>query len=360
VKHIRDADKRKLSKIGGTGHQRILRDIYGSNDGITKELGLASSLDKDDFQAKLSSLKEIWDSLTDGFHNWFSRNRASKFIECVIESARESSGIEDLFYNNAIESLHSSLKSKISEKKKVIELIPFIESLIKRQRLEEERAITKSGDWRLSQEYKCFEMDSRAWYAMKQHERDDHVARFRKYIPKTKDLYKISGAVGRKPGSQTSRKRNLKEPVFVEERVLPSKIPKLCVKKTGDQFSSQVLKDFDLSKINPKAKEEKAMVLRLKSMHVNVSSCNAAECIRKISNEKDLLIIQTSGVSVWTDSKRKVRSRTGTVYVHFKEECLRQVFPDFSYEKIIVDEETRKKLPDNAIARLASFGVNVI
>ena len=106
----------------------ILRDIYGSNDGITKELGLASSLDKDDFEAKLSSLKEIWDSLTDGFHNWFSRNRASKFIEYVIESARESSGIEDLFYNNAIESLHCSLKSKISGKKNVIELIQFIET----------------------------------------------------------------------------------------------------------------------------------------------------------------------------------------------------------------------------------------
>ena len=41
VKHLSDADKRKLTKLGGTF------------DGVTRELGLASADDSDDFNGKL-------------------------------------------------------------------------------------------------------------------------------------------------------------------------------------------------------------------------------------------------------------------------------------------------------------------
>jgi len=104
-----------------------MNDIYGCNDGITLELGLASSEDPDDFRVKLLSLEESWEDLAPGFYNWFSRHRGNQFCDSVIESALETSGITDLFYNNAIESLHSVLKAKISKKLSLLEVVTYIE-----------------------------------------------------------------------------------------------------------------------------------------------------------------------------------------------------------------------------------------
>jgi len=49
VKHLSDADQRKLTKLGGRGVKQIIGDIYGIFDGVTRELRLASADDSDDF-----------------------------------------------------------------------------------------------------------------------------------------------------------------------------------------------------------------------------------------------------------------------------------------------------------------------
>lgn len=158
VKHLYDRDQRKLSKMGARGQKKILADIYGTNDGITRELGLTTAEDADDFKVKLASLKETWESLAPGFHDWFSRTRAHQFIESVIETAREGSGINGLFYNNAIESLHSKLKATVNGKQNLIDLVDLIQGFLGKQRTEEVRAICKTGEYRLSEEYQCFEV----------------------------------------------------------------------------------------------------------------------------------------------------------------------------------------------------------
>ena len=158
VKHLEDCDKRKLSKMGVKGQKRILADIYGSNNGVTKELGLTSSEDGDDFRAKLESLKETWELLAPGFHDWFVRTRATQFIDSVITSAREGSGVDGLFYNNAIESLHAVIKKTKPGKMTVVNLVELIKETIEKQRTEEVRAICKGGEYRLSKEYRCFEV----------------------------------------------------------------------------------------------------------------------------------------------------------------------------------------------------------
>lgn len=38
MKHLEDRDRRKLSKMGVKGQKQIIADIYGSNNGVTKEL----------------------------------------------------------------------------------------------------------------------------------------------------------------------------------------------------------------------------------------------------------------------------------------------------------------------------------
>ena len=62
-----------------------------------RELGLDSAEDADDFKAKLESLEEKWETMAPLFHGWFTRVRSKQFVKCIIESAREGSGVDSLF-----------------------------------------------------------------------------------------------------------------------------------------------------------------------------------------------------------------------------------------------------------------------
>ena len=136
-----------------------MADIYGRNDAILKELGLASAEDEVDFKIKVTSLEDKWEQLAPGFYDWFSTRRAKDFIEHVICSAREGSGIEDLFYNNAIESMHAVLKRETSGKKlSVVDAIATIKRFIEKQESGEVRALYQTGKFRLSGDYKQFQV----------------------------------------------------------------------------------------------------------------------------------------------------------------------------------------------------------
>ena len=77
---------------------------------------MALAEDEEDFKIKLFSLKDKWEELAPSFHDWFSTRRASQFIDSVIQSARDGTSTDRLFYNNAIESPHSILKVKLEMK----------------------------------------------------------------------------------------------------------------------------------------------------------------------------------------------------------------------------------------------------
>ena len=74
----------------------------------------------------------------------------------MIESAQEESKLDGRFYNNAIKSLHSVLKSGNSGKHPIIKVVEMVENLIKYQRMEEVRVISQSREYQLSEEYKVF------------------------------------------------------------------------------------------------------------------------------------------------------------------------------------------------------------
>ena len=45
--------------------------IYGSQNEVLLQEGVADAIDKDDFKAKLASLKLAWEVIAPGFHCWF-------------------------------------------------------------------------------------------------------------------------------------------------------------------------------------------------------------------------------------------------------------------------------------------------
>ena len=110
--HLKRADKQKLSNLCKgkdfiqSDCKSIIHDIYGTKYGSVQEYGLADSLTKEEFNAKLSALSSKWNAIFPGFHKWFSKKRKETFKECVIEAARENTGIDGLYYTNDVGCMH--------------------------------------------------------------------------------------------------------------------------------------------------------------------------------------------------------------------------------------------------------------
>ena len=89
-------------------------------------------------------------------------------------------------------------------------------------------------------------------------------------------------------------------------------------------------------------------------------SCVATNCVEKISQENDLVIVRTAGVTTWKDRNNNMQSKNGTVFLHFAVECLENYFPSFSFSKVLVDNETKHQLPGSAVDYLKSFGIKIL
>ena len=112
VRHLMKRDEKKLNELlQKTGRnianrtrssREIIKDIYSVKGGNVYEYGLAEALDEDDFNVKLQSLKDCWESFCPGFFDWFKKTRVSQFLESVIQTARIGYDSEALYYQNYI------------------------------------------------------------------------------------------------------------------------------------------------------------------------------------------------------------------------------------------------------------------
>ena len=84
VHHVGKRDDKKLDKLPvekTKAKSEILKDIYGEHNGASYNFSLAESFDNEDFEVKLFSLKDKWNSLCPGFQTWFNRKCQSIFCE---------------------------------------------------------------------------------------------------------------------------------------------------------------------------------------------------------------------------------------------------------------------------------------
>ena len=112
TQRMQERDVYKLKQLGANKNtvQKIMADIYGSQDDVLFQAGLADSADCEDFDMKLESLQDIWDDLLPGFFSWFKKRRSVIFQECLIMQAREELGISGHFYTNGLELKHKLQK----------------------------------------------------------------------------------------------------------------------------------------------------------------------------------------------------------------------------------------------------------
>ena len=92
-----------------------MADIYGSQNEVLLQEGLADAINKDDFKAKLASLKPAWEIIAPGFCCWFQDNRSEIFNKCLVLAARDKYSITQCFSINALEAKHRLQKKTLNE-----------------------------------------------------------------------------------------------------------------------------------------------------------------------------------------------------------------------------------------------------
>ena len=83
-----------------------MADIYGSQNSVLFQTGLADADDEEDFDIKFQSLESVWERKVTVFLDWFQRNRSQQFKDCLVMSSRRALGIEGRFYTNGLELKH--------------------------------------------------------------------------------------------------------------------------------------------------------------------------------------------------------------------------------------------------------------
>ena len=103
-------------------------------------------MDFEDFSMKIESLKCQWEALSPGFRAWLLSKRRTIFIDWVVQSLRQSTDIEGLYYQTDIESKYAAEKRNQHFRKEIIEIaVSNLHALVKREENDEIRAIYGVG-----------------------------------------------------------------------------------------------------------------------------------------------------------------------------------------------------------------------
>ena len=108
----RTIEKLRKMKVEDTVKNKVMMDVYGSQDVYIFNPGLADADDDDDLQLQLQHLEESWEKDIPWFGTWFRKHQLKYFQACLTMSARESLGISGRFYNNNLENHHRLQKKK--------------------------------------------------------------------------------------------------------------------------------------------------------------------------------------------------------------------------------------------------------
>ena len=168
TQHMQDRDIHKLKTLccNQQSQSKVMADIYGTQDSVLIQNGLADAEDECDLDAKLESLKPEWERIVPGFHQWFQNNRCKQFKECLVLSARANLGIAGRFYTNGLELKHKLQKKKMREEdipKEVAAVTLQLYKWVEEFYLEEERAVRGLGKYRFAPGYDHFQVDPVKW-----------------------------------------------------------------------------------------------------------------------------------------------------------------------------------------------------
>ena len=171
-RHVEEDCRRKLHALGiSSDHSTaFLQEIFGSD--VKKEKGLIDSDGCEDFDAKLESLQEVWNSrekkargtaLSDSseaeFYQHFVTHVSQDMKKKMISSVRKQAGLgESFYYNNTAESKHQRIKARKSQvygdrKLSWTEVVDLLKSISEEEERNCERAIVHEGPYKITQPF---------------------------------------------------------------------------------------------------------------------------------------------------------------------------------------------------------------
>ena len=149
--------------------------------------GLIDSEDEKEFSLGFEVLSTKWkkidfsgDQSMHSFTRWFDQYKSTQMKSSMLKSIHHNGGLGDppaQFTTNASESVNFVIKNKVNYKKS--ELPDFLEKLktvIDEQKRELERAIIDHGKYKLSDNFKKFEVSEDVWFSkLSVSQREAHV-----------------------------------------------------------------------------------------------------------------------------------------------------------------------------------------
>ena len=179
------------------------------------------------------------------------------------------------------------------------------------------------------------------------------TSKFRECVPNISDTFRMPANPGQKPSYQ-HRVRNTTEPDIVVEHV----------KKSTSGNSQHCTTSSTISFRDPQATAEKEFELH---HHTNlpksVSKCQG-NCGRPIKVE-EVMVAWSYGRITWTDkSTGKEKAKSCPMYIHFRENCLKNFSEIFyvpgqsiDFSKIKINPKTHKKLTEEGKTLLSSVRI---
>ena len=318
VRHLRQRDEKAIEKCqesiqGNSDSQKeyakseVINDLYGVRRGDVFECGLADAANEDELIVKLDNVKAKWEKLVPGFHKWFVTHRKQDFAECVIKSAREGAQVDGLFYQNDVESQHGVMKRRQAfQKRDVVEVVQMLEKLARDEENEEVLALYGHENCVLAPLYKNWAAPM--WHSWSENRRQDHVKRFRSFVPSLEDTFPKPLDVGRKPGF-IPRARSKVKPSLVFDRHASSPATAPVTTSTTaisdtTQSSQSTSQSTPVSSIgpplsfrDPRSRKERPFELHRKhlaSARANLISTCRGDCGEPIEKD-EVLVVKSFG-----------------------------------------------------------------
>ena len=236
--------------------------------------------------------------------------------------------------------------------------ISNIPNVIQREQNDEIRAIYGAGNYVLSPEYKKFQGPSHRWHSWSEQRKKDHISKFHQYSPTVDDTFAKPSNSGRKPGYQR-RQRNVSEPNIIVDRSEQVEYDENPITPEENARDSA-----DLSFCDPQEREGKVYELHARSKLPKSGSKCQGKCGRPIKDE-DIMVIRSYRKVSWTDKATgKEKQWFGPMYLHFKEDCLKNYGDkyytpgeDFPFNQIKIDPKTLPEVKDADKEFLKGLGI---
>ena len=189
--HMKDNIRRKLTDflLPERTREEITKDIFGYQMGSVYVKGILDAESAIDFDLRLSSHREKWDSLEQSIHpqkdpqvyRWILKNEAATMKESMIAPVRESAGLGSpptKYSTNRNECMNNVAKSHTDYHKcSWVQLANNMYTLITDQLKEIEKAVIGMGEFQFKLAYKSLEISSNQWFKMSCEQRKKHLKR---------------------------------------------------------------------------------------------------------------------------------------------------------------------------------------